>query len=220
MKETLGQPRLVSWPSSPWNGIWVLTLLIIRSFGLLLNFGMQTIWPWVWRDHPCVWTDGSREQYLTGGFEVAGAGVYLPAPDEAFLGAVWGTAQDYGDARLERCGAFCAGTRSLQSVQLAELWGAILALQAFWPCHLGIDNLNVVRSVGRLLDHGSFSSPLLLVKDGDLIAVVQHMILARGAETVKVTEVKGHATEDDEGGCVRRISGVLLRQVLPLDDDL
>ena len=35
--------------------------------------------------------------------------------------------------------------------------------------------------------------PLPLVKDGDLIAIVRHMILARGPDTVKVTKVKGHA---------------------------
>ena len=70
---------------------------------------------------------------------------------------------------------------------------AILALQAFWPGHLGIDNLHIVRSIGRLLDHGCLSKPLLLVKDGDLSAIVKHMILARGPDTVMVTEVKGHA---------------------------
>ena len=30
-------------------------------------------------EHHRVWTDGSREQCLTGGFEVAGAAVYRPA---------------------------------------------------------------------------------------------------------------------------------------------
>ena len=30
-----------------------------------------------------------------------------------------------------------------QTVQRAEFWGAIVAMQAYWPCHLGIDNLNV-----------------------------------------------------------------------------
>ena len=33
--------------------------------------------------------------------------------------------------------------------------GAIIAMQEYWPCHLGIDNLNVARSIGRLLDHDS-----------------------------------------------------------------
>ena len=37
----------------------------------------------------------------------------------------------------------------------------------------------VVWSIARLLDHGCLSKPLPLVKDGDLIAIVQRMILAR-----------------------------------------
>ena len=42
-------------------------------------------------------------------------------------------------------------------------------------------NLNVVRFVGWLLDHGSLSKPSPLVKDGDLIAVIRHMIYASGS---------------------------------------
>ena len=38
-------------------------------------------------EHPNVWTDGSREDfYSIGGFEVSGAGVYLPASELAFDG--------------------------------------------------------------------------------------------------------------------------------------
>ena len=77
-----------------------ITLLIILSFGLLQNLKMQMIWPWFWRT---ILVSG----LVTGGFEVAGAGVYLPAPDEAFRGAVWGTAEEHGDAK-----GFHAGTRS------------------------------------------------------------------------------------------------------------
>ena len=58
-------------------------------------------------------------------------------------------------------------------MQRAEFWSAILALQAFWPGHLGTDNTDVARSIGRLLDHGSFSTLLPLDKDGDLIPTVQ-----------------------------------------------
>ena len=40
-------------------------------------------------DHPNVWTDGRREDFSSiGGFEVAGAGVYLPASELAFDGLV------------------------------------------------------------------------------------------------------------------------------------
>ena len=59
-------------------------------------------------EHPTIWTDGSREDFSSiGGFEVAGAGVYLPASELAFEGSVWGSAEEYGDARLERCRALC-----------------------------------------------------------------------------------------------------------------
>ena len=82
-------------------------------------------------------------------------------------GAVWGVAEEYGDAGLERCRAFMPVLGPLQTVQRAELWGAIVALQAHWPCHLGIDNL-----------------PLPLVKDGDLAAIAMYMIQAREQDTV------------------------------------
>ena len=158
-------------------------------------------------EFPNVWTDGSREDFSSvGGFEVAGAGVYLPASELAFEGSVWGTAEEYCDARLERCRAFMPVPGVLQTVQRAEFWGAILALQAYWPCHLGIDNLNVARAIGRLLDRDCLAKPLPLVKDGDLIALVQYMIRTRGRETVRVTKVKGHAEDVDvQQGRVRLV---------------
>ena len=40
-------------------------------------------------EHPNVWTDGSREDFSSiGGFEVAGAGVYLPTSELAFDGLI------------------------------------------------------------------------------------------------------------------------------------
>ena len=110
---------------------------------------------------------------------------------------VWGTAEEYGDARLEHCRAFLPVPGVMQTVQRAEFCGAIVALQAYWPCHLGIDNLNVARSIGSLLDSGCLSQPLPLVKDGDLIALARYMIRTRGRETVRVTKVKGHAVDVD-----------------------
>ena len=80
-------------------------------------------------------------------------------------------AEEYGDTRLERWRAFMPVPGVMQTVQRAEFWCAIIAMQAYWPCHLGIGNLNVARSIGRLLDHDSLDKPLPLVKDGDLIAL-------------------------------------------------
>ena len=99
---------------------------------------------------------------------------------------------------------FCQSLGSCRLLNVLNSGGAILALQAYWPCHLGIDNLNVARSIGRLLDHDSLVTPLPLVKDGDLVALVQYMIRSRGRETVRVTKVKGHADDVDvQSGRVR-----------------
>ena len=97
--------------------------------------GLLLILLWKWLSSN-IWTDGSREDFSSvGGFEVAGAGVHLPASDVAFECSVWGTAEEYGDDRLERCRAFLPVLGVMQTVQRAEFWGAVVATQAYWPCH-------------------------------------------------------------------------------------
>ena len=82
---------------------------------------------------------------------------------------------------------------------------------------MGIDNLNVARSIGHLLDFDCLSKPLPLIKDGDLIALARYMIRTRGRETVRVTKVKGHAEDIDvQQGRVRRIEQAMLRLILLL----
>ena len=63
------------------------------------------------------------------------------------------------------------------------------------PLHLGADNRNVVRHVGRLLD-GVRNPCAELSKDGDLILLIERILELRGRDTVRVTKVKGHAGED------------------------
>ena len=87
-------------------------------------------------DAPNFRTDGSSEDFSSiGGFEVAGAGVHQPAAEVAFESAVLCVAEESGDARLERCRAFMPVPGVTQTVQRAEFWGAIVAMQAYWPCH-------------------------------------------------------------------------------------
>ena len=62
------------------------------------------------------------------------------------------------------------------------MW-VILALQSSGAMHLGVDNLGVVRHVGRLLNGHRGSVPLDIVTDDDLL------------ETVRVSQVKRHADE-------------------------
>ena len=88
-------------------------------------------------DSPNIWTDGSRKDFSSiGGFEVAGAGVHVPAPELASEGAVWSVEEEYGDACLERCRAFMPVSGPLQTVQRAEFGVAIITLQSYWPCPL------------------------------------------------------------------------------------
>ena len=71
--------------------------------------------------------------------------------------------------------------------------------------HLGVDNLSVVRHVGRLFD--GVRNPCLaeLIKDGDLILLIERTPDLRGSDTVRVTKVKGHADEDMvQAGRVRK----------------
>ena len=50
-------------------------------------------------DHLNIWTVGRREDVTSvGGFEVAGAGVCLPAAEVAFDNSVWGTVEECGNA--------------------------------------------------------------------------------------------------------------------------
>ena len=73
------------------------------------------------------------------------------------------------------------------------MWGVILALQSCSAIHLGVDNLGVVRHVGRLLDGHCGSVPFELVNDGDFPLLIQRMLHLRGLDTVPITKVKGHA---------------------------
>ena len=60
----------------------------------------------------------------------------------------------------------------------------VLALQSVEAVHVGVDNLGVVRHVGRLLDDLPPSTPLELVTDGDLLILIRRMVDLRGSNTV------------------------------------
>ena len=84
---------------------------------------------------------------------------------------------------------------ALQTVQRAELWGVIAALQASRPVHLGVDNASVVQHVGRILAGRKPDRPLELLVDGDLVALIQRLVELRGPRTTAVSKVTGHADE-------------------------
>ena len=67
----------------------------------------------------------------------------------------------------------------LQTVQPAEIRSVLLALQSA-AVHVGVNNVNVVRHVGRLVEGLLPRRPFELEKDRDLLVLVQGML----AETV------------------------------------
>ena len=157
---------------------------------------------------PDVWTDGSRVDDRLSTVSSSGAGFSTGHPSCFWAGCSWGQVDDgdQGNQGVACCRGYCSVPGPLQSVQRAELWGVILALQASRGVHLGVDNLNVVRHVGRLLDGDIGALPFLVVPDGDLLCLIHHMLLLRGPDTVRVTKVKGHASEDMVvGGRVRDV---------------
>ena len=102
----------------------------------------------------------------------------------------------HGNGIVSSCRGYCSVPGPLQSVQRAELWGVILALQASSGVHLGVDNLNVVRHVVRLLDGGFNARPFEVLKDGDLLYLIHRLLCLRGFDTVRISKVKGHASGD------------------------
>ena len=93
------------------KGALVLILLILVVPGLLLSVGMLLILPW-----KCLST-------LISGLMVAERISLLLGLSVCWCWCLWGAAEEYGDARLERCRAFLHVPGVMQTVQRAEFWG-------------------------------------------------------------------------------------------------
>ena len=146
---------------------------------------------------PDVWTDGSLVEDKVSGASSDGAGCFTYRCNLWANWRWWNLDEDVGeDAVVSACRVFCSVSGPLQSVQRSEFWGVILALQANDDVHLGVDNLGVVRHVGRLLDGKTASRPAELVDDGDLILLIERMLCLRELDTVRISEVRGHADEN------------------------
>ena len=139
---------------------------------------------------PEVWTDGSLVEDKVSGVSSSGPGFFTGHPGRLWTDRGWRHLDDGigGDRVLQSCRGFCSVPGLLQTVQRAEFWAVILALQA-------ADGIGVIRHVGRLLYGDVGSRPPQLVKDGDLIMLVGRMLGHRGLDTVRVTKVKGLADE-------------------------
>ena len=130
------------------------------------------------------------------GISVSGAGFFAHSSEDCWNGNRWGHVDHvHTEGQVHSRRGFRSVPGPLQSVQRAEMWGVMLALQSSGAVHLGVDNLGVVRHVGRLLDGRPGSIPFKLVNDGGLPLLIDRMLHLRGRETVRICKVKGHTDE-------------------------
>ena len=149
--------------------------------------------------YPNVRTDGSFVADELAGTASAGAGVYAHVSGSCCFHRRWGHLNMLPNDQVqgvERCSLYSSLPGPLQSVQRAEMWGAVLALQATSAAHLGVDNLNVVRHVSRILACWPGDRPFELCVDGDLLSLIADLIRKRRSDTVQITKVNGHADDD------------------------
>ena len=175
--------------------VTLLRLLLVATLLVLLLNGVSLMTLTLMRFlHVCLMPPRFWTRSLV--FSAAGAGLFAHQSELCWRDRRWGhvdRVQSVGVAHS--CKGFVSVPGPLQTVQRAELWGVILALQSADAVHIGVDNLGVVRHVGRLLDGCSFAAPLELVTDGGLLILLRRMIDLRGCNTVRVAKVKGHADE-------------------------
>ena len=93
-------------------------------------------------DHPNVWSDGSLVLDKVTRVSSSGAGFFVHQSVNLWDDCRWGHVDR---VRSHGVFPFCSGFSSvlgpLQSVQRAEMWCVILALQSSGAIHLGIGNL-------------------------------------------------------------------------------
>ena len=93
-------------------------------------------------DHPDVWTDGSLVLDRLTGVSSSGSDFFAHQAEHFWRGRRWGHVDGVRiDPNIASCRGFCSVPGPLQSVQRAEMWGVILALQTSRAVHLGVDNL-------------------------------------------------------------------------------
>ena len=176
------------------------SVMISVSFLMLLMSGLMVVW-WFMRSR------GSVSQGV--GFTL----MHLVLHGLVVSGVIWiyflPCLNGGGGGGCKACRLYCSVHGPIQSVQRAELWGALVALQGCLRMHLGVDNLNVVNHLAGIIAGRRAGRPFPLVNNGDLLALAQWLLRWRGFRTTAVSKVKGHA---DEGmvaqGRVREIDRI------------
>ena len=89
-------------------------------------------------DCPNVWTDGSLVLDKVAGISSSGAGFFADHSATFWDVRTWGQVDLLHSVdNLPACRGFCSVPGPYQSVQRAEMWGVVLALQSSRAVHLG-----------------------------------------------------------------------------------
>ena len=158
----------------------LMSMVLLLGLRMILMFGLMVVWLMI----------------EVPGVSSAGASCFTFGDRRLWSCWSWGHWDD--DVRdgsvVSACRGFCSVPGPLQTVQRAELWGVILALQASDGVHLGVDNLELfVMSVGFWMV--SFL-PVVL----SFYRMVIFFFLFIGCSHtwlgfVRISKVKGHADE-------------------------
>ena len=146
-----------------------------------------------------MWIDGSFVLDELSGVGVGGCGMYSLKSGAGWFDRKWRHLELLPPSELgvERCVLFNSIRGPLQSVQRAELWGVILALQ----CSSAVSILVLTISTLFVMSLGFWRvvflvGPFELTFDGDLLTIIERMVHQRCVQSVKVSKVKGHADDD------------------------
>ena len=91
------------------------------------------------QDHPNVWSDGSLVLDKVTGISSSGAGFFAHQSVSFWDDRRWGQVDLIRpEGNVQSCRGFCSVPGPLQSVQRAEMWGVVLALQSSGAVHLGV----------------------------------------------------------------------------------
>ena len=103
----------------------------VLSWRLLVGFNAESAAFHV-AGEPDVWTDGSLVEDKLSSVSSSGAGFSSGHAGRFWAERSWGHIDDdvQGNRTVASCRGYCSVPGPLQSVQRAELWGVILALQA------------------------------------------------------------------------------------------
>ena len=159
---------------------------------------------------PMMYTDGALKMPRHRDLSIGGCGIWFPDDQQDERGVSMDIALRFLHHEPWKGGhAFWAPLRGLwQTAARAELAALVLASHCAKPIHIGIDNKGVVDKANMLLQiaqekrqaDGSLpkkplKKPFTLQADGDLWQQWWKIVEARTPESIAITKVKGHATD-------------------------